>query len=920
MKTAKFSVVTAQRPNKLSKGFALGVNGNLLTSPGGNLVQGTVETRAVASLLEFAEILQTLTPAQALAYGVPTSASARILTRKAFAAMGRPADATTRTNDAFQWPDGPGVMMLDYDPRAGADPLDRDELVRLIRTAAPGLANGAMVWWPSASSCIWADDKQLRGIKGQRLYFLVHDATDIPRAGAALVARLWLAGLGHIQISKSGALLERTIVDASVWQSSRLDFAGGAVCGPGLEQRRGAPVIINGNVEIIDTRSVLPDLTPAERDQLAKIKAEARGAAQPEAENIRAAWIAARAAEMVAAEKQGDPEAIKAAEAIARRALERSELSGDFVIHVQTGNGIEPVTVGRLLDNRERYHGLLTRDPLEPDYDGGRLVGRLFLMQARPCLYSFAHGGATYRLHRAPARIELVKGHMAEAAAATIDLLRRDPVVYDFGGEIAIADGGRVHPLCEHGLAHHLGTTTQFWKWVQHGDALVQVDADPPPALLKQILAQGERRKLKPLDGVITGPTIRPDGSLLTAPGYDPATRLLFDPIEEEVPEIPISPTLDQARAALDTLMHPFASFPFVDANAKGALLAAVLTAVVRPVLPTAPAIAFDAPIQGSGKTLLARCVGAVVEGRAPDVWPHTQGRDDEEIRKRLFTALRAGCKALIWDNVSGVFDTASMAAFITADALVDRVLGKSEAVRIPNRAMLVFTGNNLSFAGDLPRRVIICRIDPESDQPFTWQFDLDPLHWVLEHRMSMMAAACTLIRARFVHLRNAAPGRLASFEAWDDLVRQTVVWANYALCRHEFGDPMDLVREAQAADPEADALFALLDALHDEFGTAEFSAKDVMARMQGSLTRGTVETALLDIAGDRAVRSAKSLGRVLKHREGRIVHNMRLAGRSDTARGARMYRVQFVDGLKPGFGGFTGFVSSHTEIPPPYI
>jgi hypothetical protein len=918
MKTAKFSVITAAKPNKLSKGFALGVNGNLLTSPGGNLVQGTVETRAVASLAEFAGVLQTLTPSQALIHGVPINGATRVLTRKAFAAMGRPAGATTRTNDAFVWPDGPGVLMLDYDPRAGADPLGRDELVQLIRTAAPGLANAAMLWWPSASSCIWAGDTELRSVKGQRLYFLVHDAADIPRAGAALVARLWLAGLGRIEISKSGALLERTLIDASVWQPSRLDFAGGAACGPGLEQRRGAPVIINGTAEIIDTRSVLPDLTPAERDRLAKIKAEARGAAQPEAEGTRAAWIAARAAEMVAPEKQGDPEASKIAEATARRALERSELSGDFVIHVQTGNGIEPVSVGRLLDNRERYHGCLTRDPLEPDYDDGRLVGRLFLMQARPCLHSFAHGGATYRLHRAPARIELVKGHTAEAAAATIDILRRDPVVFDFGDELALADNGRAHPLCEHGLAHHLGTTTQFWKWVQHGDALVQVDVDPPPALLKQILAQGERRKLKPLDGVITGPTIRPDGSLLTAPGYDPATRLLFDPLDEEVPEIPISPTLDQARAALDTLMHPFASFPFVDANAKGAFLAALLTAVVRPVLPTAPAIAFDAPIQGSGKTLLARCVGALLEGRAPDVWPHTQGRDDEEIRKRLFTALRTGCKALTWDNVVGVLDSASMAAFITADAMVDRVLGKSEAVRIPNRALLIFTGNNLSFAGDLPRRVVTCRIDPETDQPFARQFDLDPLQWVLENRMTMLAAACTLIRARFVHLRNAAPGRLASFEAWDDLVRQTVVWANAALCRHEFGDPMDLVREAQAADPEADALFALLDALHNEFGGAEFSAKDVMARMQATMTRGAIETALLDIAGDRAVRSAKSLGRVLKHREGRIVHNMRLTGRADTTIGARMYRVEFVDGGKTGFGGYTGFFSSHTEYPPP--
>lgn len=914
MKHAKLSIITASNPKRLSKGFSLGSGGDLLKSPGGQLIQGSVEIRTLENLEDLAGILKSLTPAQALVYGVPINTASKIMTRKAFANAGNPEGATTRTNDAFSWPQGPGVLMLDYDPKAGTEALDRDRLVQEIRAAAPGMAGAAMLWWPSASSCIWAGEKELRGIKGQRLYILLQDAADIPRAGAVLVARLWLAGLGHIEISKSGQLQERTLVDAQVWQPSRLDFAGGAACGAGVEQRRGDPIIIEGKALPIDSRAALPDLTADERERLAGIKVEIKGAAQAEADAMRAAWIEARVQEMVAPENRGNPEAIKEAESVARRALETGVLAGDFVLHVMTGGKVEALTVGCLLDNRERYHGCLTRDPLEPDYDGGRMVGRLFLMQARAALHSFARGGKTYRLHRAPALIELVKGHTAEAATATIELLRRDPVAFDFGGQLSIAEGGRVHPLCVDALAYHLAGITQFWKQVPRGDLMVNVDADPPPALLKQIMAQGERRELKPLDGVITGPTIRLDGSVLHTPGYDRETRLLFDPMGEIVPTVQVSPTLEQARAALDTLLHPFQSFPFVDATAKGALLAAILTAAIRPVLPTSPAIAFDAPIQGSGKTLLANCVGALVEGRAPDVWPHTQSRDDEETRKRLFTALRTGGKALIWDNVTGVFDSASMAAFITADAMVDRVLGKSEAIRIPNRALLILTGNNLSLAGDLPRRVIICRIDPETDQPFARHFDLDPLQWVLENRMAMLTAACTLIRARFTHVMPPAPGRLASFEAWDDLVRQTVVWADKMLRPFDFGDPMDLVREAQAADPEADALFALLDALKERFCGAEFSAKEVMAATQGHTQGSPIETALLDIAGDKATRSAKSLGRVLKHREGRIVHGLRLTGRADSASGSRFYKVQAMDGPENGFNRFSGFVSSHTE------
>ena len=914
MQIATLSIITANKPARLSKGFSFGGNGGLLKSPGGNLVQGEVETHTLETLADLASILQSLTPAQALVYGVSKDAASRILTAKAFSEAGRPEGATTRTNDAFRWPSGAGVMMLDYDPRAGTQALDREALVQAIREAAPGLVDAAMLWWPSASSCIWAGEQELHGINGQRLYMLVRDASDIARAGKALVNRLWLAGHGHIAISKSGMMLERTLVDGSVWQPSRLDFAGGAACGAGLEQRRGAPVVIEGNAEIIATRNAVPDLTEAERDRLAAIKAKAKGTVQPEAEGIKEQWIEARVQEMVAPEAIEDPDASAAAGRVARLALDLGVLAGDFLLWVETGGQVVPVSLKDVLDRRDRYHGCLTRDPLEPEYDGGRLVGRLYLMQARPALHSFAHGGKTYRLHRAPERVELVKGHTAQATTATIELLRRDPVAFDFGGQLALAESGRVHPLCEHGLAHHLGTVTQFWKRNAEGLA---VDADPPTALLKQIIAQGERRKLKPLDGVITGPTIRLDGSVLDAPGYDGETRLLFDPAGEDLPPVPAHPTLDEAGAALDLLLRPFAAFPFVDATARGALLAAILTAVVRPVLPTAPAFAFDAPIQGSGKSLLAGCVGALIEGRSPDVWPHTQGRDDEETRKRLFTALRTGCRALVWDNVVGLFDSASMAAFVTADAMVDRVLGKSESIRVPNRVLLILTGNNLQLAGDLPRRVIICRIDPQTDQPFARQFDLDPLQWVLEHRTSMLAAACILIRARLTHKMKPAPGRLASFEEWDDLVRQTVVWADTMLRPFEFGDPMDLVREAQAADPDADALFALLDALRDAFGGRSFTAKDVQAKAKDDFMQNALELALRDLAGDRALSSARSLGRVLKFREGRIVHGLRLTGRQNTSSGSREYRCETVHAAapeNPGFDGFAGFVSSHTE------
>ena len=152
MNNANLSIITAIEPKRLSKRYSLGIDGDLLKAPGGNLIRGKIEARTLSTLLALAATLQSLTPAQTLVYGVPINAASRVMTRKAFSDAGRPEGATTRTNDDFRWPHGAGVMMLDHDPTVGGDALDRDSLVQAIRAAVPGLVASAMLWLPSAPS------------------------------------------------------------------------------------------------------------------------------------------------------------------------------------------------------------------------------------------------------------------------------------------------------------------------------------------------------------------------------------------------------------------------------------------------------------------------------------------------------------------------------------------------------------------------------------------------------------------------------------------------------------------------------------------------------------------------------------------------------------------------------------------------
>ncbi len=890
---AQLTVIKAKLPARLSKAFKLLPNGEVEKLAGGQFAAGECLVVPIADLTGLAETLKKLTSSHALVYGVPMNGATTVLSRKMFERAGSPVDATTRTKDAFQYPKGAGVMMLDYDPpKGGADPLDRDGLVAAVRAAVPGLAPCEMLWSPSASSCIYNGETPLWGVRGQRLYLLVQNAADIPRSGNVLLDRLWLAGHGHFEVSTSGALLDRTLVDGSVWQPNRLDFAGGAYCTAPLHQDRGSPVLIAGETAAVDTATVFADLSLDEMDEMDDVrvlKQEARAEMAPEAEEAREAWVEAWLLETLTKAERDDPAVVELAKVRLRRVLDGGELAGDFVIRVETKDGFEAISVAALLENPARYDRKLTLDPVEPDYGGGRPVGRLFLLQGKPTLHSFAHGGKTYRLNRVLTETQVFSGHTAEAVTQTVEHLRRDPLAFDYGEAAVLVDQGRLHVLDEHTLANHLGQGVQFWK-MDKGDN--PYDIDPPKDMLRQTLGLKDRRNLKPLNAVITAPVVLPDGTVLDQPGYHAPSQLFFDPMGQEAQSVPNQPTIEEAQAALTTLWAPFESFPFVDASAKGAMLCALLTAVERPVLPTAPALAFDAPVQGSGKTLLARCVGYLATGREPDTFPHTKGRDDEEVRKRLFAALVMGTATLIWDNVTGSFDSAAMAGFLTAPVMADRVLGKSQALRLPNRALLLFTGNNITFEGDMPRRVIKCRIDPRSATPFAREFAVDPLAHVRTHRLEMVTAACTLIRAYQSSGVPRAKGRMASFEDWDDIVRQTVVWVGTVLAPGEYGDPMELIREVQAADPTLDALGDLLQALSEQFSGEWFTGKDVQKAADTSISL-TLKEALNDVVGRDISSSPRSIGKLLSGRNGQIAHGLHLTARKLNAKDAVSYRVE---------------------------
>lgn len=384
------TVVTSNKP--IGKQFWLEDN-QVKKRTQGYITSGSVSTEHIASLEDLATVISNLKDNQVLTYGVTAHASAELMTLRDHYEAGYPAKAVTRSNRDFYWPTGPGIMMVDYDPPDNTKVVSRSELIRLVRKC---IGQVDMLWMPSSSSYIYEGKKQHRGLAGQRLYILVNNVSDIPRVGKILHDKLWLEGEGYVHVSKSGAFLERSLVDGSVYQPSRIDFAGGANCAAPLCQKRKSK-IFKAAFPVLDTAKVadLNNLEAAKKQQLVDVE---KVRLEPDRQAARTAWIEGRICDDLRKDPSIDVESLRGD---LESTLDTHSLSQHSVIHafLSTGKATE-VSVGDILDDPERYHGITCLDPLEPEYDGYRSVGVIYSHQLRPAIHSFAHGGISFKLYR----------------------------------------------------------------------------------------------------------------------------------------------------------------------------------------------------------------------------------------------------------------------------------------------------------------------------------------------------------------------------------------------------------------------------------------------------------------------------------------------------------------------------------------
>jgi hypothetical protein len=182
-------------------------------------------------------------------------------------------------------------------------------------------------------------------------------------------------------------------------------------------------------------------------------------------------------------------------------------------------------------------------------------------------------------------------------------------------------------------------------------------------------------------------------------------------------------------------------------------------------------------------------------------------GPSEEELEKRLGTAMMTGQPLISIDNVNGELKGDALCQIIERPVVDIRILGRSERVRIEARGTTIFcTGNNIILVGDLCRRVITATLDPKLERPELRVFAGNPVYTVLADRGAYVAAALTVCRAYIVAGRPDRANPIASFEGWSDTVRSALMWLGEA-------DPASSMEAARADDPELGRLRELLEA-----------------------------------------------------------------------------------------------------------
>ncbi|GAA4890912.1 hypothetical protein [Saccharopolyspora cebuensis] len=461
-----------------------------------------------------------------------------------------------------------------------------------------------------------------------------------------------------------------------------------------------------------------------------------------------------------------------------------------------------------------------------------------------------------------------------------------DPTAGDDDVALPLSASPLRPPLLANLLAEHAYVfLTELDK---HGDP-TEIEKSPSAAAMAAVLSRRSWPELPVLRRIISTPVLRPDGTLLQTPGYDPATGYLLAGRTHLAP-VPERPTPEQVQEARQFLLGTFLrDFPWRTAADRANYLGLLVTPIVRPFTRAlSPFAVIDATMPGSGKTILSGCAG-MLSGQRVLTWTDS----DEELRKAVTTVLADQVGVVVFDNLEegSVINSAVLARLVTERTWTDRKLGTNAAATMPNDRLWIATGNNLRVGGDMASRSAWVRLDPDCPRPEARSgFTIPNLDtWILDP-----ANQAVVLRHLLVLILDwTAHGAPTSTSV--PQMRQFTRWAQHIggfLEHHGIGSFLANAEAARDLDDDAAEWRAFLLRWHQLHGTKPVTANDLRASAEADSGldpwQGSFPT-----SPTGKLPSAKSLGRKLTGQIGRWRGDIVLRSVTDSHTGSRTYWVE---------------------------
>lgn len=441
-------------------------------------------------------------------------------------------------------------------------------------------------------------------------------------------------------------------------------------------------------------------------------------------------------------------------------------------------------------------------------------------------------------------------------------------------------------------MAQHIRT----FKTVLNKDSMpVRKAYAPPITTLRAVCTSNYWPGLPALAGVISTPTLRPDGSLIQETGYDKATGLYLQPTIQ-VPRVPDAISDEQVRASREFVFRKvFGEFCWVSPGDFANYMALLLSPMLRPyVKSTTPFGMFTATTPGSGKTNLTDAIG-LTYGQSSQVLPNQSA----ELQKKV-TSILVGSTSpvVVFDNLKEGTTISSeiLATLVTKDTWDDRLLGASRNIEASNDRLWLASGNGLTVGGDMASRTVMVRLDPRMEKPELRNFEMGQFSdWIREdgNREELLYHLLVLVQAwRQAGAVKDTTHTMRGFTRWAQVIGG---FLSFHGLTGFLGNAGDLTER----DSDAEEWGSFLAKWMEVFGSAAKTSKELHASAQVDFVMGTMvdrwsRSFITDEEGH--VPNPRQLGRMLAGQEGRIRNGFVLRKRLSREK-SHLWWVEKVEG-----------------------